>query len=101
MVSLPGDYFEGKDGTAYRFTILKDIAIAGADPPIPYNDGHRDSIIDLYHKYRDFTLYVHFPWCIERKHTGTRAREVLSEVVPLFPSVNVDLIYGLQSYGVR
>jgi len=218
--TLPGDYFKGKDGLAYRFTILKDIAAAGADPPIIYNESHRGSILDLYRKYKDFTLYVHFPWCIEhctychyyqgpilkrsalermlsaekkyadrldewidlhkrnvrsiyfgggtptvvpadllddtlgffvgryrgnddcevclessiitlkskkidilrryidrlsigvqsfedrilkiigRKHTGAQAREVLSEVVPLFPSVNVDLIYGLYDQDI-
>jgi len=65
IVSLPGDYLDGKDGTNYRFTILKDIAVAGADPPIPYDDSHREYILGLYGKYKDFTLYVHFPWCVE------------------------------------
>jgi oxygen-independent coproporphyrinogen-3 oxidase len=65
MVSLPGDYFQGKDGTTYRFTILKDIAVAGSAAPIPYEDSHQDHIIGLYGKYKDFTLYVHLPWCIE------------------------------------
>jgi oxygen-independent coproporphyrinogen-3 oxidase len=32
---------------------------------------------------------------VERKHTGAMAEEVLTEVIPRFPSVNVDLIYGL------
>ncbi|NIM17325.1 MAG: radical SAM protein [Candidatus Aminicenantes bacterium] len=220
MTHLPEDYFKGKDGTTYRFTILKDIATAGADPPIPYNDSHQDSILSLYPKYKDFALYVHFPWCIEhcsycyyyqspmlkrsvlermlaaerkharlmdewidlpnrnvrsiyfgggtptvvpadlldetigyfvdryrsnddcevclecsvitlkprkiailqryinrlsigvqafddrilklieRKHTGAQAREVLSEVIPRFASVNVDLIYGLNDQGL-
>jgi len=63
--NLPADYFEGKDGTTYRFTILKDIAVAGPASPIPYNDSLRDEIIGLYGKYKDITLYVHCPWCIE------------------------------------
>lgn len=63
--NLPGDYFEGKDGSTYRFTILKDIAAAGAGKPIPYDDSHQDEIFGLYDKYNDFCLYVHFPWCIE------------------------------------
>ena len=62
---LPENYFEGKDGTNYRFTILKDIAVAGSAEPIPYNDSLQDEIIGLYGKYRDFTLYIHCPWCIE------------------------------------
>lgn len=62
---LPESYFDGKDGTGYRFTILKDVAEAGGVSPIPYDDSHQDSIIQLYSKYKDFTLYVHFPWCIE------------------------------------
>jgi oxygen-independent coproporphyrinogen-3 oxidase len=65
MVSLPEDYFQGKDGTTYRFTILKDIAAAGSAAPILYDDSHQDYIIGLYGKYKNFTLYVHFPWCIE------------------------------------
>ncbi|UCH98228.1 MAG: radical SAM protein [Candidatus Aminicenantes bacterium] len=64
-LSLPGDYFDGKDGTTYRFTILKDIAVAGSASPIPYDDTLRDYIIGLYDKYKDFAIYVHFPWCIE------------------------------------
>ena len=60
---LPGNYFEGKNGSSYRFTILKDIAVAGADP-VPYDDSFQDSIYGLYGKYKDFALYVHFPWCI-------------------------------------
>ena len=63
--NLPADYFEGKDGTTYRFTILKDIAVAGPAAPIPYNDSLQDEIIGLYGKYKDITLYVHCPWCIE------------------------------------
>lgn len=62
---LPDDYFEGKDGTNYRFTILKDIAAAGAGPPILYDDSHQDDILGLYDKYKDFALYVHIPWCLE------------------------------------
>lgn len=62
---LPAHYFDGKDGTNYRFTILKDIAVAGPDPPVPYDDSYQDEIIGLYGKYRDFALYVHFPWCVE------------------------------------
>jgi oxygen-independent coproporphyrinogen-3 oxidase len=62
---LPDDYFAGKDGTTYRFTILKDIAAAGTDVPVPYDDSHQDGIIGLYGKYKDFALYVHFPWCVE------------------------------------
>lgn len=62
---LPDDYFAGKDGTTYRFTILKDIAAAGTDVPVPYDDSHQDDIIGLYGKYKDFALYVHFPWCVE------------------------------------
>ncbi|MCX6578640.1 MAG: radical SAM protein [Candidatus Aminicenantes bacterium] len=61
---LPGNYFEGKDGLTYRFTILKDIAVTGAGP-VPYEDSLQDSIYGLYGKYKDFALYVHFPWCIE------------------------------------
>jgi coproporphyrinogen III oxidase-like Fe-S oxidoreductase len=61
---LPGNYFEGKDGLTYRFTILKDIAVVGANP-VPYDDSLQDSIYGLYGKYKDFALYVHFPWCIE------------------------------------
>jgi oxygen-independent coproporphyrinogen-3 oxidase len=61
---LPGNYFEGKNGLSYRFTILKDIAVAGADP-VPYDDSFQESIYSLYRKYKDFALYVHFPWCIE------------------------------------
>ncbi|MDQ1351597.1 MAG: hypothetical protein QG657_1902 [Acidobacteriota bacterium] len=61
---LPGNYFEGKNGLTYRFTILKDIAVAGANP-VPYDDSFQDSIYGLYGKYKDFALYVHFPWCIE------------------------------------
>ena len=61
---LPGNYFTGKDGETYRFTILKDIATAGADP-VPYDDSQQDSIFSLYGKCRDFALYVHFPWCAE------------------------------------
>lgn len=64
-VCLPSDYFEDKDGTNYRFTILKDIAVAGNDPPIRYDDSYQDQIIGLYGKYKDFALYVHFPWCVE------------------------------------
>jgi oxygen-independent coproporphyrinogen-3 oxidase len=63
--NLPENYFEGKDGTNYRFTILKDIAIAGPAVPIPYDDSLQDEIIGLYGKYSDFTIYVHAPWCIE------------------------------------
>lgn len=63
--SLPADYFKGKDGTNYRFTILKDIAVAGSVQPVPYDDSHQQEIIDLYGKYKDFALYVHCPWCIE------------------------------------
>jgi oxygen-independent coproporphyrinogen-3 oxidase len=63
--NLPRDYFEGKDGSTYRFTILKDIAATGSDKPIPYDDTHQDEIMGLYGKYKDFCLYVHFPWCIE------------------------------------
>ena len=63
--ALPDNYFDGKDGTNYRFTILKDIAAAGAAAPVPYDDSQQDSILDLYGKYKDFTLYIHFPWCIE------------------------------------
>ena len=62
---LPGNYFEDKDGTNYRFTILKDIAVAGSAPPIPYDDTLLDEIIGLYGKYKDFALYIHCPWCIE------------------------------------
>jgi oxygen-independent coproporphyrinogen-3 oxidase len=62
---LPEDYFEGKDGTNYRFTILKDVAVAGNAEPIPYQDSHQGDILGLYDKYKDFTLYVHFPWCVE------------------------------------
>ncbi len=62
---LPGDYFKGKDGAAYRFTILKDIVVAGSEMPTPYNDSLQDNIIGLYGKYKDFALYVHFPWCLE------------------------------------
>jgi oxygen-independent coproporphyrinogen-3 oxidase len=218
---LPDDYFTGKDGTTYRFTILKDIAVAGSAAPVPYEENrHREEVLGLYGKYRDFTLYVHFPWCVEhcsychyyrssmvkrqelsamldaerrhaqmmdewidlknrdirsiyfgggtptvvpanmmeetmgyfverygvrgdcetcaeasiitlkskkidileryinrlslgvqsfddrilkvveRKHTGSQAREVLREVVPRFPSVNVDLIFGLYTQGL-
>jgi oxygen-independent coproporphyrinogen III oxidase len=61
---LPGNYFEGKDGEGYRFTILKDIAVAGSNP-VPYNESFRDSVFDLYGKCKDFALYVHFPWCAE------------------------------------
>lgn len=61
---LPRNYFEGKNGLSYRFTILKDVAVAGADP-VPYDDSLQDSIYGLYGKYKDFALYVHFPWCIE------------------------------------
>jgi oxygen-independent coproporphyrinogen-3 oxidase len=32
---------------------------------------------------------------VERLHTADKAKELLKEVVPRFPSVNVDLIYGL------
>lgn len=64
-VSLPDTYFEGKDGTNYRFTILKDIAVAGSAAPIPYDDSRQGDIIGLYGKYKDFALYVHCPWCIE------------------------------------
>jgi oxygen-independent coproporphyrinogen-3 oxidase len=63
--NLPGDFFNGKDGTTYRFTILKDVAVAGSAAPIPYDDSHQESIIGLYDKYKDFTIYVHLPWCIE------------------------------------
>lgn len=219
--TLPDNYFEGKDGTNYRFTILKDVAVAGNAVPTPYDDAMQDDIIGLYGKYNYFTIYVHFPWCIEhcsychywrgpmlqrtvlqsmleaekkharlmdkyidlpgrdvrsiyfgggtptvvpadmledavayyyeryggakeecevcmevspitlrakkidileryidrlsvgvqsfddtilqvveRKHTGGRAIEVLQEVVPRFPSVNVDLIYGLYEQGL-
>ncbi len=63
--NLPREYFKGKDGSTYRFTILKDIAVAGADKPIPYDETHHDEIFGLYGKYKDFCLYVHFPWCIE------------------------------------
>jgi oxygen-independent coproporphyrinogen-3 oxidase len=63
---LPDDYFKGKDGTNYRFTILKDVAAAGSAPAIPYDDSQQQYIIDLYGKYKDFTLYVHLPWCLER-----------------------------------
>jgi oxygen-independent coproporphyrinogen-3 oxidase len=63
--NLPANYFEGKDGTTYRFTILKDIAAAGSAVPVPYNDSLQGEIIGLYSKYRDFALYVHSPWCIE------------------------------------
>jgi len=62
---LPENFFEGKDGTNYRFTILKDIAVAGDAVPVPYDDSHHDEIIGLYDKYKDFTLYIHCPWCIE------------------------------------
>ncbi|MCK5056622.1 MAG: radical SAM protein, partial [Candidatus Aminicenantes bacterium] len=62
---LPKNYFEGKDGTNFRFTILKDVAVAGNANPIPYEDSNRDEILGLYDKYKDFTLYIHFPWCIE------------------------------------
>jgi len=62
---LPENYFEGKDGTNYRFTILKDIAVVGSAEPIPYDDSLQDEIIGLYGKYKDFTLYIHCPWCIE------------------------------------
>jgi oxygen-independent coproporphyrinogen-3 oxidase len=65
-ILLPDDYFRGKDGTKYRFTILKDIAVAGSAPSIPYDDSLQEDIIDLYGKYKDFTLYVHLPWCLER-----------------------------------
>ncbi len=63
--NLPDDFFHGKDGTNYRFTILKDVAIAGGAKPIPYDDSHQSAILDLYHKYKDFALYVHLPWCVE------------------------------------
>jgi oxygen-independent coproporphyrinogen-3 oxidase len=63
--NLPADYFEGKDGTNYRFTILKDIAVAGSAEPIPYDDSLQDEIFGLYGKYKDFALYIHCPWCIE------------------------------------
>jgi oxygen-independent coproporphyrinogen-3 oxidase len=62
---LPANYFEGKDGLSYRFTILKDIAAAGRSPSIPYDDSQQESIFRLYDRYRDFTLYVHLPWCVE------------------------------------
>lgn len=65
-ILLPEDYFKDKDGTNYRFTILKDVAVAGSDSPVPYDDSQQQSIIDLYGKYKDFTLYVHLPWCLER-----------------------------------
>jgi oxygen-independent coproporphyrinogen-3 oxidase len=64
-ICLPSDYFEGKDGTNYRFTILKDIAVTGDEPPITYNDSHKEYITGLYEKYKKVTLYVHFPWCVE------------------------------------
>ena len=63
--ALPPDYFKGKDGTKYRFTIFKDIAVAGSVQPIPYDDIHRQEIIDLYSKRKEFAIYVHCPWCIE------------------------------------
>jgi len=62
---LPENYFQGKDGLSYRFTILKDIAAAGQNPSIPYDESHRESIFRLYDRYKDFTLYVHLPWCVE------------------------------------
>lgn len=66
ITQLPDNYFEGKDGTNYRFTILKDIAVAGDAKPIPYDDAaHREQILGMYDKYKDFTIYVHFPWCVE------------------------------------
>ncbi len=65
ITDLPRDYFEGKNGTNYRFTILKDIAVAGSAAPNPYDDSLQEKIIGLYGKYKDFCLYVHFPWCIE------------------------------------
>ncbi|MGE5343978.1 MAG: coproporphyrinogen-III oxidase family protein [Candidatus Omnitrophota bacterium] len=61
---LPENYFDGKDGESYRFTILKDIAIAGSEP-LAYDESKRHSILELYPKYKDFALYVHFPWCAE------------------------------------
>ncbi len=63
--ALPDNYFEGKDGTNYRFTICKDVAVAGSAVPIPYDDSMQEDIIGLYGKYNYFTIYVHFPWCIE------------------------------------
>jgi len=63
--ALPENYFTGKDGLSYRFTILKDIAQAGQNPSLPYDDSQRESIFGLYGKYKDFAIYVHFPWCVE------------------------------------
>jgi oxygen-independent coproporphyrinogen-3 oxidase len=37
---------------------------------------------------------------VERTFTGAEAVELLEEVVPRFPSVNIDLIYGLQSQSL-
>jgi len=64
LKGLPDNYFEGKDGESYRFTILKDVATADTNP-IPYDDSMQESIFGLYGKYKDFALYVHFPWCAE------------------------------------
>lgn len=63
---LPSDYFNGKDGSSYRFTILKDIAVAGSGEPVPYQDAqHRNEVLELYNKYPEVALYIHFPWCAE------------------------------------
>jgi oxygen-independent coproporphyrinogen-3 oxidase len=61
----PEEYFQDKDGTNYRFTILRDIVQAGKNRPIAYDDSHHDEIIGYYDKYDDVNLYVHVPWCVE------------------------------------
>ncbi len=62
---LPENYFDAKDGMGYRFTILKDIAIAGDKDARLYDESDRESIFRYYDQFEDFTLYVHFPWCVE------------------------------------
>lgn len=65
VTKLPPDYFNDKNSVKYRFTTLKDVAMSGTPRPIPYEDSHQDEILGYYDKYKDFTLYVHFPWCLE------------------------------------
>ncbi|MCP5054996.1 MAG: radical SAM protein [bacterium] len=62
---LPEDYFNDKDGTNYRFTILRDIVQSGNNKPIGYNDSYHDEVIGYYDDYKDINLYVHVPWCVE------------------------------------
>jgi len=38
---------------------------------------------------------------VERRFTATQAEDLLRDIVPRFPNVNIDLIYGLQSQSME